>query len=339
VKVSRYYTSDDVRLEELPRPTIGPGEILVQVQACGLCGSDLMEWYVKTKAPAVLGHEPAGVVAEVGQGVKAFKVGDRVFVHHHVPCFVCHHCVRGYYTLCPTFKVTHLDPGGFAEYVRVPALNVERDVLHLPLSMSFEHATLIEPLATCIRSITRANLQTGDTLAVIGAGFTGLLHVQLARLFGAGRIIATDLVESRLEMARRLGADVVIDARQDVVAALLEANQGRGADAVIVTPGSVGAMEQGLALAGGGATVVLFAPTPPEVMFPISPHRLLFSEITLTGSYSCSPLETRQSLQLIQGGRIDASALITHRFDLTGVGDALRLAKNATESLKIVIIP
>ena len=126
MKVSRYYSRDDVRLEELPRPTIGPGEILVQVLACGLCGSDLMEWYVETKAPAVLGHEPAGVVAEVGQGVKAFKVGDRVFVHHHVPCFVCHHCVRGYYTLCPTFKATHLDPGGFAEYVRVPALNVSR---------------------------------------------------------------------------------------------------------------------------------------------------------------------------------------------------------------------
>jgi len=339
VKVARYYNRDDVRLEEMPRPTIGPGEILVQVQACGLCGSDLMEWYVETKAPAVLGHEPAGVVAELGPGVEAFQVGDRVFVHHHVPCFVCHHCVRGYYTLCATFKATHLDPGGFAEYVRVPALNVQRDVLHLPVTMSFEHATLIEPLATCIRSITRANLQTGDTLVVIGAGFTGLLHVQLARLFGAGRIIATDLVASRLEMARRLGADVVIDARQDVVAALLEANQGRGADAVIVTPGSVGAMEQGLALAGGGATVVLFAPTPPEVMFPINPHRLLFSEITLTGSYSCTPLETRQALGLIQGGRIDPSALITHRFDLAGVGDAIRLAKQTAASLKIVITP
>jgi L-iditol 2-dehydrogenase len=339
VKVARYYSRDDVRLEEMPRPTIGPGEILVQVQACGLCGSDLMEWYVETKAPAVLGHEPAGVVAQLGPGVEAFQVGDRVFVHHHVPCFVCHHCVRGYYTLCPTFKATHLDPGGFSEYVRVPALNVERDVLLLPPTMSFERATLIEPVATCIRSVTRANIQTGDTVAVIGAGFTGLIHVQLARLFGAGRIIATDLVDTRLEMARRLGADVVIDARQEVLAALLEANQGRGADAVIVTPGSVEAMEQGLALAGGGATVLLFAPTPPQVTLPITPHRLLFSEITLTGSYSCTPLETRQSLKLIQGGRIDAAALITHRFDLAGVGDALRLAKKATESLKVVITP
>jgi L-iditol 2-dehydrogenase len=140
---------------------------------------------------------------------------------------VCHHCVRGYYTLCETFKATHLDPGGFAEYVRVPALNVERDVLKLPPEMSFEHATLIEPLATCLRSIERAAIQTGDTVAVVGAGFTGLLHVQLARLYGAGRIVVTDLVEFRLDMALRLGADAVFDARGDVVSALHELNHGR----------------------------------------------------------------------------------------------------------------
>jgi L-iditol 2-dehydrogenase len=339
VKVARYYSRHDVRLEEVPVPGIGAGELLVQVKACGLCGSDLMEWYVQEKAPTVLGHEPAGVVLEVGEKVEDFKVGDRVFVHHHVPCFTCHHCLRGHHTLCETFKATHLDPGGFAECVRVPALNVERDVLKLPPDLTFEQATLIEPVATCIRGIQRVGVQTGDTVAVIGAGVTGLIFVQLARTFGAGLITVTDFAPFRLEMARRLGADLALRAGEDVASRLRGSNEGRGADVAIVTAGSIGAMEQGLALAGGGARVLLFAPSPPEATLPVSPYRLLFSEITLTGSYSCSPVETRQALKLIQGGRINVAELITHRFDLAGVGQAIRLAAEAGESLKIVITP
>jgi L-iditol 2-dehydrogenase len=339
MKVARYYSRHDVRVEEVPVPQIRAGELLVQVEACGLCGSDLMEWYAKEKAPAVLGHEPAGVVAKVGEGVQEFEVGDRVFVHHHVPCFTCHHCLRGYYTLCETFKATHLDPGGFAEYVRVPALNVERDVLKLPADMSFAEATLIEPVATCIRGIERTGIQTGDTVVVIGAGVAGMIHMQLARVFGAGMVVVTDFSPFRLEMARQLGADHAINAREDVLTVLKELNEGRRAHVVIVTAGSIQAMEQGMALAGGGATVLLFAPSPPGASLPVSPHRLLFSEITIVTSYSCSPVETRQALKLIQAGRITAKELITHRFDLTGVGEAIRLAAEARESLKIIIEP
>jgi L-iditol 2-dehydrogenase len=339
MKVSRYYSRDDIRLEEMPVPKIRAGELLVQVKACGLCGSDLMEWYTKEKAPAVLGHEPAGVVVELGEGVTQFEVGDRVFVHHHVPCFTCHDCLRGYHTLCKTFKATHIDPGGFAEYIRVPALNAERDVLKLPSDIRFDQATLIEPVATCIRSIERAGIQMGDTVVVIGAGVAGLIHAQLARIPGAGMVVVTDFAPFRLEMARQLGADFAIDAREDVLAALKGLNEGRGADVVIVTAGTVPAMEQGMALAGGGATVLLFAPPPPEAALSVSPHRLLFSEITIAASYSCSPLETRRALRLLHGGRIKAEEMITHRFDLTGVGEAIHLAAQAGESLKIVITP
>jgi L-iditol 2-dehydrogenase len=343
MKVARYYSRDDIRLEEVPVPEIGSGEILVQVEACGLCGSDLMEWYVKEKVrqlgAAVLGHEPVGIVTEMGSGVEACEVGDRVFVHHHVPCFTCHYCLRGNYTLCATFKGTHLDPGGFAEYVRVPRLNVERDVLKIPPGLPFDEATLIEPVATCIRGIERAAIQTGDTVIVIGAGVTGLIHLQLARLYGAGKVIITDFSDFRLEMARQLGADLAIDAQQDVLAALQDANEGRGADVVIVTAGSIQAMKQGMALAGGGATVLLFAPSAPGVDLPVSPHRLLFSEITIVSSYSCAPAETRQALKLIQLGRIRVRELITHRFDLAGVGEAIRLAVQAGESAKILITP
>jgi L-iditol 2-dehydrogenase len=339
MKVARYHNRRDVRVEDVPVPAIGPGEILVQVKACGLCGSDLMEWYVAEKAPTVLGHEPAGVVSEVGEGVREFEVGDRVFVHHHVPCFTCHHCLRGHYTLCETFRATHLDPGGFAEYIRVPALNVERDVFKLPPDMSFAQATMIEPVATCIRGIERSDIQVGDTVVVIGAGGTGLIHMQLARIRGAGMVLVTDFAPFRLETARQLGADYAINAREDVLAALRQLNQGRRADVVIVTAGSIQAMEQGMALAGGGATVLLFAPPSPEAALAVSPHHLLFSEITITSTYSCSPQETRQALKLIQWGRIKVEELITHRFDLTGVGEAIRLAARAGESLKIVIVP
>ena len=339
MKVARYYDRDDIRLEDVAVPEIGPGELLVRVKACGLCGSDLMEWYVREKAPAVLGHEPVGVVTEIGQGVEAFEVGDRVFVHHHVPCFTCHYCLRGNYSLCATFKGTHLDPGGFAETIRVPALNVERDVLLIPAEMTFDEATLIEPVATCIRGIERANLRAADTVIVLGAGVTGLIHLQLARLYGAGKIVVTDYSDFRLEMARRLGADLALNARQDVVGALQEANEGRLADVVIVTAGSIGAMRQGMDLAGEGATVLLFAPSPPGAELPIRPHRLLFSEITVVSSYSCAPAETRQALKWIQLGRIQAKELVTHHFGLDRVGEAIDLALQADKSCKILITP
>jgi L-iditol 2-dehydrogenase len=339
VKAAMYYSRDDIRLVELPVPDVGPGEMLVQVKACGLCGSDLMEWYTREKAPTVLGHEPTGIVAEVGEGVLDFVPGDRVFVHHHVPCFACHHCLRGHYTLCDTFKATHLDPGGFAEFVRVPALNVDRDVLKMPPDMSFIQGTLIEPVATCIRGIERARIGAADTVVIIGAGVTGLIHAQLARIYGAGRIVVTDYSAYRLEQARRMGADAALHADQDVDSALRTLNDGRLADVVIVTAGSISAMEQGMALAAGGATVLLFAPSSPTETLPISPHRLLFSEITVVSSYSCAPAETRQALRLIELGRVQVDGLVTHCFGLAELGEAMRLAAQAGASLKIVITP
>jgi L-iditol 2-dehydrogenase len=339
MKVAKCYRLDDIRVEDIPVPKIGPGEILVQVKACGLCGSDLSAWYVEKKAPTVLGHEPAGVVAEVGAEVTDFKVGDRVFVHHHVPCFTCHFCRRGHHTLCETFKTTHLDPGGFAEYCRVPRLNTQRDVLKLPPDMSFDQATLIEPAGTCIRGIERTAIQTGDTVVVIGAGPTGLIHMQLARILGAGLIVVTDLSDYRLDLARRLGADHTANANEDVVTALQRVNAGRKADVVINTAGSMRAMEQALTLADGGATILFFGLGSPEARLPVSPHWLLFSEITMVATYSCSPLETRKALKLIQGGRIHAEQLITHRFDLSGVGEAIRLAVEAKDSMKILVTP
>lgn len=340
MRVAKYYERDDVRLEEMPVPDIGPGEMLVQVEVCGLCGSDLMEWYADSKAPAVLGHEPVGFVSRLGSGVQGFVEGDRVFVHHHVPCFVCHYCRRGNYSCCQAFGESRIHPGGFAEYIRVPAANVERDVLRLPEGVGFEEATLIEPIACAIRGMRRSGLREGDTVLIIGVGVSGLLFTQLSRLWGAGLVVASDPVDYRLRTAGELGADRLVDPlERPLETELQELNEGRGADLVIVTVGSVEAMEEGLRCVGKGGTVLLYAPLPPGDTLPVEVHDLLFSELTLVSTYSCGPYETRTALRFIERGRVQTQGLITHRFGLDEVGEAMRLAKQADECLKIVIVP
>src|SRR6266849_6767427 len=206
-----YHSNDDIRIVELPKPEIGPGELLVQLRACGLCASDVMEWYMKPRAPIYPGHEPAGVVTAVGEDVEQFSIGQRVFIHHYVPCMVCHFCRRGSFSQCPTFRATRLYPGGLAEYIRVPALNVQLDVLPLPDDLSFEAATLIEPLACCVRGINRASIQAGDSVLILGAGSNGLMLAQLAQQRGALRVMIVDPIDYRRQRAMECGVDYALD--------------------------------------------------------------------------------------------------------------------------------
>ena len=201
MRVAMYYNNRDVRLEELPVPKIGPGELLIRTRASGICGSDLMEWYRIKKAPLVLGHEITGEVTEVGEGVKNFKVGDRVFSSHHVPCGKCRYCLAGHQSVCDLLRTTHFDPGGFAEYIRVPKINVEFGTLRIPDTMTFDEGSFIEPLACVVRAQRFAGMTAGQTVLVIGSGISGLLHIQLARTRGAARIIATDISDYRLKAA------------------------------------------------------------------------------------------------------------------------------------------
>jgi L-iditol 2-dehydrogenase len=337
-KAARYYSSKDIRLEETALPALKPGELKVSVKACGICGSDLTDWYMDPRAPMFFGHEPTGIVVETGEGVRDFKAGDRVFVHHHVPCFVCHYCKRGYYTLCKTFKETSIYPGGFSEYIVVPALNAERDTLKLPEALSFEEATMIEPIGCCLRGFGRANMRIGDTVVVFGAGFMGLVHVQLARLFGAGKIITVDSVDFRLKKALELGSDHVINFKNGSVKENVQKlNEGMGADIVVVSVGYHEALREGIEIAEKGATVYLYAPFRPGTLFPFDLNKFFFSEIFFVTTYSASPYDTREALALIESGRIDVSKLVTHRFPLERVGEAMQLAKKAGDSLKIVV--
>jgi L-iditol 2-dehydrogenase len=339
LKVATYYALDDIRIEDKPKPKIAADEILVEMKACGVCGSDLMDWYLRSRAPLVLGHEPSGIIAEAGKSVEGFEVGDRVFVHHHVACLNCHFCLNGDYTVCSQFAQTHLDPGGFAEYFRVAAPNLQIDTLKLPDDVSFEEATLIEPMGCCIRTQNKCNIQKGDTVAIVGAGPSGIIHTMLAKLAGASKVIVSDTVYYRLKAAQRLGADLTANPlKENVAEKVKDVTEGRGADTVIVTAPNVKAIEESVSICRRGGTLCLFAPTKPEEQARFSPHRLFFNEIRIVPSYSTSHLETRKALELISSGKIKAKELITHRFPLSQTAEAFKIAVNSKECLKVIVV-
>ena len=340
MKAARAYAFDDVRVEDVPVPRLEAGDIRVRVNVCGVCSSDAMDWYVSRKVPVVLGHEPVGIVHEVTPEVEGIGEGDRVFFHHHVPCMQCRACQRGLFTSCRRFRETHLDPGGFAEFVRVPAEIVRLDVLKVPEDVSDEAGAFIEPVACSLRAFRKMDIEPGVSFWVIGAGPMGLINMRLARLYGAQPIIVTDPVEVRREYAHRAGADHVLDpGSADFRDRFLEVTDGWGAERIIVGPGSAQAIEHGLAGAAPGAKVMVFTPTPPEATVAYRPHDLYFKEVTIGHSYSAGPTDTREALDLIAGGELEVEDLVTHRFGLDGVGEALKMAKIADEGLRSVIYP
>ena len=340
MRVAMYYNNHDVRLEEMPVPEIGPGELLLKVEASGLCGSDVMEWYRIQRAPMVLGHEVSGEVVQVGAGVDRYKEGDRMVVTHHVPCNACHWCLNNRHTACDTLHQTNFDPGGFSEYLRIPQINVDRGVFPIPGHVSYEEASITEPLACVYRGQKRANLQPGQNVLVLGSGLAGLLHINLARALGAGRIIATDMVDYRLQAARRLGADTAFSATEDVPSRLREANDGRLAELVIVCTGALPALNQALRSVERGGTVLFFAPTEPGVSLPVEINDVFFrNDVTLTTTYAGAPADLATALEMIGSGRVQVGQMISHRLGLAEAGLGFKLTAEAGDSLKVIIQP
>ena len=339
-RVAVYYNNRDVRIEERPVPKIGPGELLMRVEACGICGSDVLEWYRIKKAPLVLGHELAGVVEAVGEGVTRYREGDRISVAHHVPCNSCHYCLNGHPTMCETLlHHTNIDPGGFVEYCRVPAINVDRGVFRLPDQLSFEDATLAEPLGCVLRGQRIAGLKTGQSVLVLGSGIAGLLHVMAARAQGAAFIAATDVQDYRLEAARRFGADLTIHAREDVPVRLQE-RLGHLADLVIVSTGAQAVVAQALASVERGGTVLFFASTDPAVSTSLSINDFFWRrDTTLTTTYAAAPEDYQLALDLIAAGRVPVSQMITHRVDMANAARGFQIAAAGHDCIKVVVLP
>jgi L-iditol 2-dehydrogenase len=339
MRVATYYSNNDVRLENIPKPKIGPHELLVRVLASGICGSDVLEWYRIKRAPLVLGHEISGEIAELGDNVQGFAVGDRVFVSHHVPCNKCQYCMSGHHTACETLHTTNYDPGGFSEYVRVPRINVERGTYRLPGELSYEDATFIEPLGCAIRGQRLAGIEPQHMILVLGCGVAGLLHIQLAKARNARHIIATDVNEHRLETAKKLGADVVINANDYLPSTLREANEGRLADRIVVCTGAVSATTQAFRSVDRGGTILLFAVPSPEKQVSVPMTDFWRNEITMMTSYGAAPNDLVESLKLVSSNKINVHQMITHRLGLAEAGLGFHLVANAAESLKVIIEP
>jgi L-iditol 2-dehydrogenase len=337
--VGVYYNNRDVRFEEVPKPKIGPGEILIKVKASGICGSDVMEWYRIKRAPLVLGHEATGEVVEVAEGVESFNKGDRVFASHHVPCNTCHYCLNGNYTSCETLHTTNYYPGGFSEYIRVPAINVERGVFILPKEVSYEEGTFIEPLACVLRAQRAANLKPGQSALILGSGISGLLHLLLAKFAGVEQVIMTDIDEYRLKMAQELGASAVINAREDVAAQLRKVNLNRLADLVIVCTSAISAFEQALQSVDRGGTILCFAPTEPGVNLSVPVNDFWRKNIKIIHSYGSSPADAREAIEILRTKRIPVQKLITHRLGLSRIQEGFRLATEGKNCIKVIIEP
>ena len=335
-----YYNNRDIKIEEMPLPKIGAGELLIRVEASGICGSDCMEWYRIDKTPLVLGHEIAGVIEEVGEGAKIYKKGDRVACSHHVPCGKCTYCLSGHETVCDTLRKTNFDPGGFCEYLRLPKINVDYGVYPLPDNVSFEEATFIEPLACVLRGQRLARFKKGQSVLVLGSGIAGLLHIYLARVMGAGLIVATDIADYRLQAAKRFGADENINAKEYSADVLRKLNQGRLADLVIASTGATGALLQALESVERGGTILFFAPTDKGVKIPIPFNELFWrTEITLTSAYAGSPGDYKDALDLIASSKVKVSDMITHRLGLAQTPLGFQLVAQAKESIKVIIFP
>jgi L-iditol 2-dehydrogenase len=334
--VARLYDFGDIRVETAARPKPGPRDILVRASACGICSSDFLPWYIQRKAPLVLGHEPVGIVEETGAHVHGFRPGDRVFVHHHAPCWRCAPCRRGEYVQCATWRASHLEPGGMAEYFIAAPVN-QRDMLQLPHSLTDLDGVLIEPLACAVKALRRAGLKPGETVLIMGLGVMGIINCALARHMGAGLIIGADLLAQRAQRARQFGADVgLVVSTDNLVEQVRESTRGAMADVVIVGPGTIAALRAGIAAAGKGATVVQFTPGPPGEVLEISPYDLYFNETRLVPSYSCGPDDTRQALRLIEADVIRAARLVTHQFPLAQAAQAYLCAQQP-EALKVVV--
>lgn len=321
--VAKYYNNSDVRLEEIPKPQIGPGEICVKVAASGICGTDVMEWYRIKKGPRILGHEIAGVIEESNS--PKYEVGQRVFVSHHVPCDDCKYCAAGNHTACDTLHRGNYYPGGYSQFVRVPEINVDSGVYVLPPNVSFEEGTMIEPLACVLRGQKVIGVDKEQTVLVLGSGVSGLMNIQIAKMKGA-KVVATDVDSYRLEKAKTFGADRAVLA-QDL--------RDVKADKVIICTGAYPAVEQAFNFVDKKGVILLFAIPNKNIVVPT--EQFWRNEITVTSSYGAAPGDLEESLRLIAGGEVDVNPLITHKLPLEKIQQGFNLVSQAKESLKVVI--
>lgn len=335
MKVSIWFNNRDIRLRDVPMPEAGPGEMLVKILACGICGSDIAEWYRLPRAPLVQGHEIGGQVVEVGEGVEKFKAGDRVFIAPKVPCMECITCKTGHYPVCSNVKDRM--PGGFAEYIRVPETIVKSGTYLLPENIGFELSTFIEPVACAVRSLELAGIKEGQTVMILGCGVSGLLHIKLVKLRNF-RVIAVDINPKKLEFARKTGADHTLLASDTILEELVSIGQDK-ADAVFLCTSAQPAIELAWKCVDRGGVIVFYAVPEPERTVSIPINDFWRKEIRIITAYYCGPPDIEKAINLIKKKAIELEDMITHRFPLKDIEKGFRTVIDGRDSLKVIIRP
>jgi L-iditol 2-dehydrogenase len=340
VKAVLLYGPNNARVEEVSVPKIRSREILVEMKACGVCGTDIEKMAGNFLTPPKLGHEVTGRVDKIGANVKNIQVDDRVFVHHHVPCYTCYYCKHRNYTMCKEFNETNLDPCGFAEYFRVPESNVKKGAVYkLPDDITFETGTLMEPVACCIRGLKKSLVEVGENVLVIGAGPIGLIMINLLRCyFDAHFIISSEILKYRRQEAQSFGADYSINPnKENLCQRVKELTKGRGADLVIDAVGNSKTIGQGLDCTRKGGRLLLFGVPSKDELFSYDLGNLFINEKMIIPSYSTTEIELDTSLKFIEGNISIMSKLISHTFSLDDTIKAIQFAKTNSEALKVIV--
>lgn len=331
--------TNKVTLREFPKPRLSDGDVLVKMEASGICGTDLEKIEGRLGKGGILGHEESGTIAETTKGSEDYSLGERVVAHHHVPCYKCTTCRNGDLTLCDEFKKTNLDPCGLATYFRVPKYNVDRGaIIPLPDKLSFQEGAMIEPTACCIRAIRRARLRDTDNILVAGLGPAGLTQIQLLRRQTEGRIVATDILEARLKMGAKLGADETVNATTENVPERVERLTSGGADLALVATGNEKALDQAFHSVRKGGRILLFGAPSLGASYRLDVSSLFNRQVSLISSYSCTEPEMREAIKLVEDNSINLASLISDRFKLRDSDKALEYARTSKTAIKTMII-
>ena len=333
--------NSNIEIKNIEKPPVGPGDMLVKMRACGICGSDVEKVFGKYGQPSMrLGHEPAGIITQVGSEISNFSVGDRVFTHHHVACYSddCHECSHGNETMCKRYYESNLEPCGLADEYVVPEWNVKHGgVLNIPANMSFEEAAMIEPLACCIRAWNKFKHQKNDSVAILGVGPTGIMHVLLAKLYGLGKVFCLDLNDFRLDFAKKFETVTIHSGNTNAMEQIKSETANQGVDVVIVSTSSLNALKDAVHFVRKGGTIVMFGVPSKGANVDLDMSEIYSKGITIVNSYAASDVDTTHALDLISNKQINVSQLITHKYNLQECQQAFVHAKSGDNAMKIII--
>ena len=341
MKAAVVKSNSNIEIKNIEKPPVGPGDMLVKMRACGICGSDVEKVFGKYGQPSMrLGHEPAGIITQVGSEISNFSVGDRVFTHHHVACYSddCHECSHGNETMCKKYYESNLEPCGLADEYVVPEWNVNHGgVLNIPANMSFEEAAMIEPLACCIRAWNKFKHQKNDSVAILGVGPTGIMHVLLAKLYGLGKVFCLDLNDFRLDFAKKFETITIHSGNTNAMEQIKSETANQGVDVVIVSTSSLNALKDAVHFVRKGGTIVMFGVPSKGSNVDLDMSEIYSKGITIVNSYAASDVDTTHALDLISNKQINVSQLITHKYNLQECQQAFAHAKSGDNAMKIII--